>query len=212
MNLLEKNPREVRLTRRSHELCYIRGQFPKIAVISVKTDNQIWVGNFEGFSWIRCVGKGSFLLSPIMKQFGDERISAGEKRLVIDLGGCTGMDSTFMGSLAGMAARLTASGGTLEIADIDARGRQSLEDLGLDCLMEISPRDAPWSGQLDSIRNKLTPQRGTTTLPLMRDRANHVLEAHETLANTSQENAERFSGVINILRDEVGMTKKPCNP
>lgn len=143
-----------------------------------------------------------------MKQFGDERIGAGEKRLVIDLGGCTGMDSTFMGSLAGMAARLTAGGGALEIADIDARGRQSLEDLGLDCMMEICPPDAPWIGRIDAIRKELAPQRTTAALPEVRDRAKHVLEAHETLAGTNKGNAERFSGVISILRDEVAPSGK----
>lgn len=139
-----------------------------------------------------------------MKQFGEERIHAGEKRLVIDLGGCTGMDSTFMGSLAGMAARLTAGGGALEIADIDSRGRQSLEDLGLDCMMAICPPDAPWIGRLDAIRHELAPPRSIAALPNVRDRAKHVLEAHETLADTSKDNAKRFSGVISILRDDLG--------
>jgi len=169
----------------------------------VKTDNQILVGTFDGFSWIRCLGKGSFLLSPIMKQFADERISAGERRIVIDLGGCTGMDSTFMGSLAGMAARLTASGGSLEIADIDARGMQSLEDLGLDCMMTIRPADAPWIGRIDTIRSELAIPRPASALPEVRERAKHVLEAHEILAGTSNENARRFTGVINLLREEV---------
>lgn len=147
-----------------------------------------------------------------MKQFGDERIGAGEKRLVIDLGSCTGMDSTFMGCLAGMAARLIPNGGALEIADIDARGRQSLEDLGLDCMMEICPPNAPWIGRLDAIRDKLTPPRSAAALPEVRDRAKHVLEAHETLAHANQENAQRFYGVISILRDEVGHPEKPSNP
>lgn len=139
-----------------------------------------------------------------MKQFAEERIRAGEKRLVIDLGGCTGMDSTFMGSLAGMAAKLAGGGGTLEIADIDSRGIQSLEDLGLDCLMEIRPPSAPWVGRLESIRSELAPPRTNVALPNTRDRAMHVLKAHETLAATSEENAKRFSNVITVLRDQVG--------
>jgi len=139
-----------------------------------------------------------------MKLFGEERIQAGEKRLAIDLGDCTGMDSTFMGSLAGMAARLAAGGGTLEIADIDSRGRQSLEDLGLDSMMTICPPDAPWVGRLDAIRSELAPPRATHALPHVRERARHVLEAHETLAASSQENAKRFAGVISILRDDLG--------
>lgn len=138
-----------------------------------------------------------------MKAFGDNRINAGEMRIVIDLGSCTGMDSTFMGCLAGMAARIAESGGALEICDIDTRGRQSLEDLGLDCMMEICPPNAPWVGRVDSIRQELKPPNSTATLPEVRDRTKHVLEAHETLANTNTQNNERFSSVISILRDDV---------
>ena len=139
-----------------------------------------------------------------MKHFGEERIGSGEKRLVLDLAACTGMDSTFMGSLAGMAARISSNGGSLEIADINTRGRQSLEDLGLDCMMDICPPAAPWIGRLDEIRAKLAPPRATSTLPDIKDRAKHVLAAHETLAKATPANSERFAGVISILRDDLG--------
>ena len=63
-------------------------------------------------------GKVHFMNSPAVKAFGDERIAAGETCLVVDLGACTGMDSTFMGTLAGMAARLSApTRGCLQIAE-----------------------------------------------------------------------------------------------
>ena len=170
----------------------------------VKTDHPILVGTFDGFSWIRCVGKGSFLNSPAVKHFGDERVGAGEKRVVIDLGDCTGMDSTFMGTLAGIAARLNASGGNLEIADISERGRQSLEDLGLDCMMAILPANAPWSGRLQEIRSQLAPPRAASPLPGLKDRAKHVLDAHDSLAGADPRNSGRFAGVISILREDLG--------
>ncbi len=155
------------------------------------------------------MGKGSFLNSPVMKQFGDDRIVAGETRLVIDLGACTGMDSTFMGTLAGMAARIAGNDGTLEIADIDARGRQSLEDLGLDAMMEICPPVAPWAGRLGEIRSKLTPPNASAALPDIKERAQHVLQAHETLADTNPENSRKFAGVISVLRDNLADKANP---
>ena len=104
------------------------------------TECPLLIGIFDGFSWIRCEGKGSFLNSPALKEFGISRVEAGESCLVVDLGGCTGMDSTFMGTLAGMASRLSATGkGVVQIADPGARNRRSLEDLGLDFLMEVDP-------------------------------------------------------------------------
>ena len=101
--------------------------------------------------------------SPLMKAFGDERIDGGERKVVIDLSGCTGMDSTFMGTLAGMASRLSAKDqGVLEIAEAGDRNRRSLEDLGLDFLMEIDPPAARWRDHLDDIRKDLRPVKSVS--------------------------------------------------
>jgi len=168
----------------------------------VTTDNPILVGIFDRFSWIRCEGKGSFLTSPAMKAFGEARIASGERCLVVDLGGCSGMDSTFMGTLAGMAARLSAlDGGRLQVADAKERNRRSLEDLGLDFLLDIDPPEAPWRGFVQQVRELLGPAvpAGTTDV----ERAVHVLEAHRMLSMQSEENARKFSGVVSLLESEL---------
>lgn len=163
----------------------------------------ILVGVFDGFSWIRCEGKGSFLNSPSVKAFGEERIHAGETCIVADLGGCTGMDSTFMGTLAGMAARLSAhDGGRLQIADPGERNRRSLEDLGLDFLMEIDPPSAIWRGRMSDIRGALaapSPHGPQSQI----ERVKHVLDAHKTLSGTSDQNAREFAGVVSMLEKDL---------
>lgn len=143
-----------------------------------------------------------------MKAFGDERIAGGENCLVVDLGGCTGMDSTFMGTLAGMAARLSAlDGGVLQIADSGARNRRSLEDLGLDFLMEIDPPAAVWRGTVDTVRDNLKPPQPVRP-PGQVQRAQHVLEAHQTLSNANPENAREFSNVVKLLENELAEKEK----
>jgi len=143
-----------------------------------------------------------------MKAFGDGRIAAGESCLVVDLGGCSGMDSTFMGTLAGMAARLSAlDGGVLQIADSGSRNRRSLEDLGLDFLMEIDPPATRWRGNVDAIREKLArPVR--PEVPGSIQRAQHVLEAHQILSDTSERNAQEFSNVVKMLENELAEKKR----
>jgi anti-sigma B factor antagonist len=167
----------------------------------VITECPILVGTFEQFSWIRCVGKGSFLTSPSLKAFGDAAVSKGERCLVVDLGACTGMDSTFMGTLAGLAARLSVvDGGTLQIADAGERNRRSLEDLGLDFLMEIDPPSADWRGKVDEIRKSLRAP-GSGVAP--GNQARHVLEAHQVLSQTNEANARKFSTVVDLLEAEL---------
>lgn len=173
------------------------------------TDCPISVGVFDGFSWIRCEGKGSFLNSPLVKTFGDERIAAGERCLTVDLGGCTGMDSTFMGTLAGMASRLSSQvgGGRLQIADAGARNTRSLEDLGLDFLMEIDPPEAKWRSDIEQIRTQLaSPQ--SLAAPGQVQRALHVLEAHQILSAANEKNAQVFSTVVTLLESELNEKHK----
>jgi anti-sigma B factor antagonist len=161
------------------------------------------VGVFDGFSWIRYEGKGSFVNSPAMKAYGDERIAAGETCLVVDLGGCTGMDSTFMGTLAGMATRLSAvEGGGLQIADTGERNRRSLEDLGLDFLMELDPPEAVWRGKLDTIRKNLNPPHPKPEACSIQ-RTRHVLEAHQNLSGISEKNSSEFKDVVRFFQNDL---------
>ena len=137
-----------------------------------------------------------------MKAFGDERIATGERCLVVDLSACTGMDSTFMGTLAGMAARLSViEGGTLQIADAGERNRRSLEDLGLDFLLEIDPPAADWRGRIDEVRNSLKSPRGGVAA--QGQQARHVLEAHQVLSQANESNARKFATVVNLLEAEL---------
>ena len=140
-----------------------------------------------------------------MKSFGDERIANGELCLVVDLGACTGMDSTFMGTLAGMASRLSSvEGGILQVADPGERNRRSLEDLGLDFLLEIDPPAADWRERMEDVRHSLEPARNGA---LQAQQARHVLEAHKVLSAANESNARKFSTVVNLL--EAELAEKP---
>lgn len=174
----------------------------------MSVDSPISVGVFDGFSWIRLQGKGSFQNSPALKAFGDARIAAGENRMVVDLEACTGMDSTFMGTLAGLAARLSAiEGGGLMIAEPGGRNRRSLEDLGLDFLMEIDPPAAAWRGRVDAIRSALQAPLPADALGRSQ-RGRHVLEAHENLSHINDRNARTFAGVVTLLENDLSHEEK----
>jgi len=172
-------------------------------------ESLVSAGIFDGFTWIRCEGKGSFRSSPLLKRFGESRVGAGEKTLVVDLDGCTGMDSTFMGTLAGLANQLARKGGgVLQVVGADERNRRSLEDLGLDLLVDIEPEHAVWRDRIAEVRKGLVPVDGGEFPASNQDRARHVLEAHRTLAETSEENKERFRGVLEVLEGEVEKKKQ----
>ena len=165
-------------------------------------DNAISYGVFDGFTWIRCEGKGSFLVSPAVKECARQRQEQGERRFVIDLEECTGMDSTFMGTLAGLARSVGSDQGCVQIASPGDRNRQSLEDLGLDFFIDIAPESAAWLSKEDDIRADLEPfveKRHAS----QDERARHVLESHRNLCETSDENKERFANVLEVFEKQV---------
>lgn len=171
----------------------------------MSASSPIFAGVFDGFTWIRCEGKGSFLSSPGLKQFGELRVGEGDAVLVVDLEACTGKDSTFMGTLAGLAIRLGKRGnGILQVAGADERNRRSLEDLGLDFVLQIEPQDAPWQGKIDAVRAALVPVNGDESPVCSEQRAGHVLEAHRVLSSTNDSNRERFRQVVETLEDQIG--------
>jgi len=144
------------------------------------------------------------MISPAVKQCAEHCLGAGERCMVIDLHTCSGMDSTFMGMLAGLAMRLTkqAGGGRLEIAGASEKNVSSLEDLGLDAFMEINPATASWSTRMDEIRGQLAPWNAAAIPP--RERSREVLEAHKTLSAANEENAQKFETVVSLLEKELG--------
>ncbi|WP_353566074.1 STAS domain-containing protein [Haloferula sargassicola] len=168
----------------------------------VNEQNAIFWGTFEGFVWIRCEGKGSFLQSPALKECAQQGEKHGRRRFVIDLEKCSGMDSTFMGTLAGLSTRMRRSGGDVQIASPGSKNRQSLEDLGLDHLLDIEPADAEWRGHVDDIRSDLKSFSPNGPQGLG-ERARHVLDAHRDLASTSDQNARRFKGVLDVLQKQA---------
>ena len=87
----------------------------------------ILVGTANRTVWVRVEGKGSFLNSTGLKEFAKEMINRGFREFVVDLKNCPVMDSTFMGTLAGIALRLRELGqGQLRVINLNERNSDLL--------------------------------------------------------------------------------------
>lgn len=167
---------------------------------AVNDKNQILVGNFNKISWIRCEGKGSFSNSPRMKQWAESHIKSGGNCVVIDLEKCTGMDSTFMGTMAGIAMKIAKlPDGVLQVIGANHRNKSSLEDLGLCMLLDIDPEDAEWQPNIDNYRAALEIKSSSSH----DDNIKHVLDAHKLLCEADENNDEKFSTVLDVLEAEL---------
>src|SRR5438067_12320342 len=87
-------------------------------------------------------------------------VDRGYREFVVDLLDCTMMDSTFMGTMAGLALRLKELGqGHLRVVHCGERSRQLLSGLGLDQLFQISI-DGSRAPECDALAPKTLAKKG----------------------------------------------------
>jgi len=160
----------------------------------VKTSNRLLTLDHEEAPWFRPEGKGTFMSSPAVKESAEARIDGGARQIVIDLEACTGMDSTFMGMLAGLAKVLKKVGGSLEIVGTSDKNRHSLEELGLNAMMEIS-EDRPDHAEIRKGYVLVSGEQAP-------GKEDHILECHENLCDADERNEKTFKSVLEVLRNK----------
>ena len=165
----------------------------------MNAQTSILVGCSNEMVWIRVEGKGSFLNSSGVKEFAKEMINRRYREFVIDLAKCPAMDSTFMGTMAGIALRLRElNQGSLRVININERCHDLLKNLGLD--------------QLFSIGDAMTvsePENGTLAPASLGTEADRLettkimIEAHQALVDVSPENLPKFKDVLDFLKHDL---------
>lgn len=161
------------------------------------TTPSILVGTTERVVWVKVEGKGSFLNATGLKEFAKEMTNRGFREFVVDLDRCTLMDSTFMGTLTGMALRLRELGsGELRVIRLNERNRDLLTNLGLDQLMTLDAPVNPPSQQAIQQALPVDPVDKHT-------RAETMLEAHSDLVEANPANQAKFKDVLEYLRQDL---------
>lgn len=155
-------------------------------------------------AFIRVVGRGSFKISASFKEFAIHALDSGCRRLVLDMIECVGMDSTFMGVLAGLAFRLRGvPEGRIVMVNLNPRTRGLLSTLGLDEAVEAHMAGAT----PPDLEPFLAGPRALADLPVeergQAETARTMLEAHENLVRLSPENLPKFKDVLTFLREDL---------
>jgi len=166
----------------------------------VKSPSPILTGQFDSLVWIRPEGRGTFLESPLVGNFISAALETGRSDFVVDLEACSGMDSTFMGMLAGLGINFRRKGvGKLTIVGTTEKTKSSLIELGLHHLSRIEPEEGPWIGRLEEFRTGLIPITDDDDT----DKESHVLQCHENLCVADEKNLERFKTVLDMLGSKM---------
>jgi len=160
----------------------------------VSIPSSVLVGSLGRTVWLKVIGRGTFQNSPGVKEFVKQMIQRGHRDFVVDLDTCELMDSTFMGTLAGVALRLREIGqGGLRAVNVNSRNADLLENLGLDQLFAVE------TGRAADV-----PATLQQAAPVPDENSKEtVLEAHEALIEADAHNAVKFKDVVDYLRQEL---------
>jgi anti-sigma B factor antagonist len=165
----------------------------------VNPNPSILVGTANRTVLVRVEGKGSFLNSTGLKEFAKEMTNRGHRDFCVDLRNCPLMDSTFMGTLAGIALRLRELGqGQLRVVNLNERNTDLLTNLGLDQLFTMVPTTEPG---MECYRPLDTEPVDKTT------QAKTMLEAHEAVVEANPENAAKFKDVLEYLKQDLHLAR-----
>jgi len=169
----------------------------------MNTAPAILVGTIDRTVCVRVEGKGSFLNSTGLKEFAKEMTNRGFREFVVDLRNCPLMDSTFMGTLTGVALRLRELGqGSLRITNLNDRNRDLLTNLGLDQLMTLDGVARPSLTVEPVIQQQLPAEPSDKTT-----RAETMLEAHQDLVEANPANEAKFKDVLEYLRQDLQVAR-----
>jgi len=149
-------------------------------------------------------GRGSFKISPPMKQFIHQVINKqSAKRILLDMSDCIGMDSTFMGVLAGVACYIKSQPDiTFKLINLSEKNKKLLVTLGVDRVVDYS---LSTTGEEQQVMDQ-SHAAIQTLEPDFSDKleaAKTTLEAHKNLVNVNPENYAKFKSVLEFLQDDV---------
>lgn len=168
---------------------------------------------------IRVEGLGHMALAPGLNEFVNQCFDGGCRQVLIDMADCTGIDSTFMGTMVGLAAELNSIAHEENIGFISpAHGAEAgvLSDsnrawvavvngsqANCDCLKTLgADRFITLAGAKDLAGLAMDPLE-TRDLS-RRERIEVIRKAHEALVETDDRNRTKFGAFLDALKAEIG--------
>ena len=141
-----------------------------------------------------------------LKEFAREMTNRGYREFVLDLKGCPVMDSTFMGTMAGIALRLRELGqGELRVTNLNERNRDLLANLGLDQLFTMDNGTA--AAVESAVVNTAAQQPLAGQAVDKAEQAETMIAAHEACIEANPANAAKFKDVLEYLKQDLHLVR-----
>lgn len=163
---------------------------------------QFLVNAYDDPVILKITGKASFLNSAPVKDLFDHLVEQGKSRFIIDFQNCSGMDSTFLGILAGLGIRLMKDEpkGTVVLCRLGPRNKELIRNLGLHRILILDEGESANELSGEAGLEAVNPKKPLSEV----ENARLVLQAHENLVEIDASNKTKFQDVIAFLKNQMG--------
>ncbi len=144
---------------------------------------------------IKMIGLSDMNAAVVLYDFIERCMSDIFKRVIIDLTECTGMDSTFMGTILSLSTLLKRKPASLVVCNVCADNKALFKMLGVDLIINIC----------DDVQ---IPELELISMPSIianpKKRIKLIKKAHKLLIAADNSNRERFGSFMAALDLEMG--------
>lgn len=151
--------------------------------------------------YVHVVGLGNFNNAGPMREYCEEAFNdKGLRNIVVDLADCTGLDSTFMGTLMGFVAFDTSTSEndtpvTVTVVNATPTTMRAMSSLGLPKILHVKEEHVDFPRcRVRRLREGWHDRRRRTLL---------IRDAHVALMNADAENEKRFAPFVAALVKET---------
>ena len=167
---------------------------------------KIMVARFADGVSVQLEGAGTMAESPLVSAFAEEVMRDRSQRVIVNLAGCTYLDSTFLGGLVSLLKRHgrtdgTASSGPRFAIYAPAPQRRTLFGVSrLDTIL-------PFVDEVPPLSDETLPLEAQA--PASRDElASYIVECHRRLAELGGDEAQDFARVAEALAGEIDTRRR----
>lgn len=164
----------------------------------------ILISNKGGVYSIKVDGRATFECTPPLRSLAKNLDQISFSAICVDLKGCTGMDSTFMGILAMLGLRAKKVNAEMVVLNVGDSNMALLHGLGLKKLFSFG------TGELSDIADDGSRQQAPAKDSQPQDKvasAQTVLEAHKALMDVDGQNVKKFEKVVDLVQKDLDRLK-----
>ena len=149
--------------------------------------------------FVLITGRANFQNCSPLRTFFRRMFDDGVGEFQLDFSDCQGMDSTFLGILAGAAieARRTEPSGDIQLSGLTERNLELVKSLGLERIVTLIEEAVSEIGSEPGSVQQLALEAQTE-----KQKKDMLLSAHEDLVKIDKSNESKFQDLLNFLKNE----------